>query len=95
MSQSYQIIRTPQQARQWLSHQGKSIRQFCQERGFSVQSGYDVLTGRVAGNFGDAHRVAVALGLKPDPDNPAPTLTQDQIEAALKLGQPQPSSEVA
>lgn len=79
MSQPYQIIRSPKQAKQWLRRQGKTVRAFCREHGLDEQAAYEVLSGRQTGHFGKAHQAAVALGIKPDPDNPAPAITREEL----------------
>lgn len=43
---------------------GLSIAKWARERGFSPQHVYDVLNGRTAGRRGNAHAIAVELGLK-------------------------------
>lgn len=43
---------------------GVSAASWARSHGFSPQTVYDVLNGRVMGNRGESHRVAVALGLK-------------------------------
>lgn len=44
---------------------GESIIDWARERGFSPANVYAVLSGRVRGDRGAAHRIAVALELKP------------------------------
>jgi gp16 family phage-associated protein len=46
---------------------GMTIRSWAQTNGFSTPLVYAVLGGRVQGIRGQAHEVAVALGLKPLP----------------------------
>lgn len=44
---------------------GESVADWARERGFSQSVVYQVLNGRCKALRGDSHRVAVALGLKP------------------------------
>lgn len=60
-------LRTLEQARTWFPQHGISIASWAVERGFNVHLVYDVLHGRNKGTFGQSHRIAVALGLKPEP----------------------------
>jgi gp16 family phage-associated protein len=50
-------IRTAAQAKAWLEHQGKSVQAF-------PATTYQVLAGRKKGRRGEAHKVAVLLGMK-------------------------------
>lgn len=55
------------QKRAELRAHGINLREFCEERGVSYQAAREVLTGKAKGYRGEAHKAAVALGLKPDP----------------------------
>lgn len=55
---------TPEKVKENLRKQGKSLRQFCIEKGVPYQTACAVLNGANKGNFGKAHEAAVALGLK-------------------------------
>lgn len=57
-------IRTAAQAKAWLEHQGKSVQQFAREHGVDPATTYQVLAGRKKGRRGEAHKVAVLLGMK-------------------------------
>lgn len=57
-------IRTAAQARAWLDHQGKSVQQFAREHNVDPATTYQVLSGRKKGRRGEAHKVAVLLGMK-------------------------------
>lgn len=57
-------IRTAAQARAWLDHQGKSVQEFAREHGVDPATTYQVLSGRKKGRRGEAHKVAVLLGMK-------------------------------
>lgn len=57
-------IRTAAQAKAWLDHQGKSVQEFAREHGVDPATTYQVLAGRKKGKRGEAHKVAVLLGMK-------------------------------
>ena len=57
-------IRTAAQAKAWLEHQGKSVQAFAREHGVDPATTYQVLAGRKMGRRGEAHKVAVLLGMK-------------------------------
>jgi gp16 family phage-associated protein len=50
-----------------LEAEGITIAEWAKARGFNVLTVYRVLAGRVKGTRGEAHKVAVALGLKASP----------------------------
>lgn len=52
-------------ARRWFDRHGVSIGAWADARGFSRTTVYAVLAGRSPALRGEAHQVAVALGLKP------------------------------
>ncbi|MNG20586.1 hypothetical protein D3C85_1109500 [compost metagenome] len=56
--------RTPAQAKAWLDSQGKSVKDFADEHGLDHATTYQVLAGTKKGRRGEAHRAAVALGIK-------------------------------
>lgn len=45
---------------------GESVADWARARGFSVQLTYSILNGRLRARRGQSHRIAVALGLKPE-----------------------------
>jgi gp16 family phage-associated protein len=55
------------QVRQRFRAEGVSITEWAKEHGFNRDSVYSVLRGHTAGDRGQAHRIAVALGLKASP----------------------------
>ena len=60
---------TPTGFKARLRAQGKTIRQWAKEHGFPERAVYRVLNGLDKGNFGRAHDIAVATGLKqPEPE---------------------------
>jgi gp16 family phage-associated protein len=67
MTPSVNILRTPVEARAWFDAAGVSIADWSKDHGFSPTVVYSLLAGRVRGKRGDAHRAAVALGLKIPP----------------------------
>jgi gp16 family phage-associated protein len=56
--------RTPAQAKAWLDEQGKSIKDFAKENNLDQATTYQVLAGTKKGRRGEAHKVAVLLGIK-------------------------------
>lgn len=56
--------RTPQQVRDELARKGISISSWATANGFSTSMVFDVLAGRKKGLRGQAHRIAVSLGMK-------------------------------
>lgn len=50
-----------------LRAHGINLREFCDQRGISYQAARELLIGKSKGHRGEAHKAAVALGLKPDP----------------------------
>ena len=61
-------VRTPAQARQWLRDNGLSITQFARDHDVSRDTVNDLLRGKGNGAYGQSHKAAVALGMKPAPD---------------------------
>lgn len=47
----------------WL--EGETIADWANKHGFSAATTYSLLAGRLRARRGEAHRIAVALGLKP------------------------------
>ena len=56
--------RTPAQAKAWLDSLGKTVKEFADENQLDPATTYQVLAGTKKGRNGEAHRVAVALGIK-------------------------------
>ena len=63
-------LRTPQEVLEAFRARGETVTAWATQHGFHRQSVYGVLNGRVKGLRGDAHRVAVALGIKASPEEP-------------------------
>ncbi|TAN08819.1 MAG: DNA-binding protein [Rhodanobacteraceae bacterium] len=59
--------RSLQQTRELFAARGIVTAEWAKEHGFSPDLVYGVLTGRLRGRRGQAHRIAIALGLKADP----------------------------
>jgi gp16 family phage-associated protein len=57
-------IKTPQQVRAELEEAGISMAAWARANGFNRMTVVDLLAGRQQGLRGEAHRAAVALGLK-------------------------------
>ena len=57
-------LRTHQEAREWLGEQGITITQWSEDHGFSHPLVREVLAGRKKGLRGQAHNIAIALGMK-------------------------------
>lgn len=58
---------TPQEAKAAFRARGESAAEWADRNGFDRTVVYRVLNGRSACWRGQSHRVAVALGIKPDP----------------------------
>ena len=58
------VLKTVQQVREDLDKQGISIAEFARTHDLDLRAVYLVLGGRNKGRRGDAHKAAVALGLK-------------------------------
>ncbi len=56
--------KTREEARKEFRRTGTSIRAWARQHGFGVQNTYQVLIGRNTGERGEAHRIAVTLGIK-------------------------------
>lgn len=57
-------LRTLEEANAWFGHHGISISQWSRDHGFSHPLVREVLAGRKKGLRGQAHNIAIALGLK-------------------------------
>lgn len=56
--------KTPQEAKEAIRRQGKTIKQVSIEINCPYRAVHAVLSGVSRGNHGEAHRAAVALGIK-------------------------------
>jgi gp16 family phage-associated protein len=69
---------TPDQVKKSLSEHGMSIRDFARTYGFGESLVYAVLAGKNKATRGESHKIAVALGLKPQPETgSSPSFVQD------------------
>ena len=60
-------MKTPDQVRSDFKKAGVPISQWARDKGYPLNKVYRVLSGIEKGNYGKAHEIAVALGIKPDP----------------------------
>jgi len=58
---------TPQEVKKSFQDRGEATGDWADRNGFARETVYRVLNGRSACLRGEPHRVAVALGIKPDP----------------------------
>jgi len=58
-------VLTPEQVKAGFKARGQTITQWCKDRGYVRRDVYRVLNGQLKANWGKAHEIAVALGLKP------------------------------
>lgn len=70
--------------KRWFEDNGVSVTNWAAERGFKRNQVYDVLNGRATGRRGVAHRIAVALGLKPGAGTPDPTTPVPKPDSELE-----------
>lgn len=61
-------LRTPTEARAWLSRHGVTISEWARVHGFKPSVVASLLAGRSHGNWGEAHDAAIALGLRLPPE---------------------------
>lgn len=61
------MARTAEQAKQALRRDGVTIKAWAKQRCFPVTCVRAVLTGHNKGHYGQAHEIAVALGIKEQP----------------------------
>ena len=63
-------LRSPEELRRLFEARGDSVTDWARARGFKRETVYSLLRGRSRGRRGEAHRAAVALGLKaPAPED--------------------------
>lgn len=67
MSQDRPSVLSRVEAREWFDAAGVSIHDWAVENGFEPSLVYSILSGRLHGHRGQAHRAAVALGIKRPP----------------------------
>ncbi|MHB1273655.1 MAG: DNA-binding protein [Rhodanobacter sp.] len=64
---------TPDQVRQQLRQRGKTLSTWAAERGYDRKAVYRVMSGTDKAYYGNAHNIAVALGLKVAEEEPSTT----------------------
>lgn len=84
MSQS--TLRTPAEVRAWLERHGVTISEWARRHGFKPAIVSALLAGRTRGCWGEAHEVAILLGLRPAPsddeEHPLATSSLDRTPAS-------------
>jgi gp16 family phage-associated protein len=60
---------TPETAHQWLVDHGVAVTELARQHQVPRSTLVDLLRGKQKGRYGQAHRGAIVLGLKPEPDN--------------------------
>lgn len=71
---------TPDQVKARFRARGETLTAWAIEHGYPRQAVYRVLNGQLKANFGTAHDIAVALGLKVE-DEPSYSTTQPSTAA--------------
>ena len=64
-------LRTPTQVKADFKAKGVAVADWAKEHGFEPIAVYQVLNGFTKATRGTAHKIAVALGMKADPDKTA------------------------
>jgi gp16 family phage-associated protein len=67
MSLAEHSVRTPREVQTWFRENGLTVAAWSKERSFSPALVYAVVRGQRKCLRGESHRIAVALGLKPEP----------------------------
>lgn len=62
---------TPAQVRQRFRREGRTLAQWARDRGYKPNKVYRVMAGIDKGYYGEAHTIAVELGLKARPEHAA------------------------
>lgn len=79
-------LRTAFEAKAWLERHGVTVTEWARAHGFEPSVVFALLSGRTHGKRGQAHRAAVALGLKgPVPEWELPPLA-DAARAEMPTG---------
>lgn len=64
MTETQDRLAAAREIKRGIMARGVNMAEWARERGFSPQHVYDVLNGRAVGRRGNAHEIAVQLGLK-------------------------------
>jgi gp16 family phage-associated protein len=73
------------QAREAFVLSGVSVADWARQNNFSAPLVYAVLQGRNQATRGESHRIAVALGVKPAPQEPLPSFLYGTLSAPGKV----------
>lgn len=57
-------LRTPEEVKADFARKGISLSAWARQNGIHPKQVHDVLSGRTRGKYGDAHKIAVLLGIK-------------------------------
>lgn len=69
---SVEELQARRAVRTWFRNAGLSVNDWASTRGFNPSITYAVLAGRIRGDRGEAHEIALALGLKAEVSMPMP-----------------------
>lgn len=78
------------EARARFEASGTNISEWARERGFSISLVQSVLAGNRACRRGESHKIAIALGLKPEVSPPEP-LASTAAASSTSFGEMEPS----
>lgn len=70
---------TPAEARERLLAHGINMRVWARDHGFSYDNTVNVLNGRTKNTWGECHRIAVALGIKANPESSSQSLLSQGV----------------
>ncbi|WP_035852072.1 hypothetical protein [Deefgea rivuli] len=68
-------LKSAEEARKMLQAHGLRISSWADANGFQRAHVYALLEGRARGTSGEAHKIAIALGMKAEPIGPSPLPT--------------------
>lgn len=64
-------VKTPEQVKADFEANGITIAGWARKKGYKPREVSNVLNGQIKGRYGKGHDIAVALGLKPNPEQAA------------------------
>jgi len=73
---------TPDQVRQRLRQRGRTLTQWAADHGFDRKAVYRVMNGTDKAYYGNAHKIAVELGLKVTEEEPNTGATSRNMQRA-------------
>lgn len=82
---SVSLLRTPEEAREWLERHGVPVSRWARAHGFEPRVVFALLSGRTRGRWGQAYEAAIALGLRSGPGASEPdplAVASPRIEGA-------------